>query len=144
MSNKKDKGKVVSITDAEIIEKTLEPATTEANQSVDTVVRNTLQDTEQTLATRKRLEALQADLIRKHQEKGSLAFELLKSVVAQKAETIAHIDHTALVNSVYALADNFKSVLDERFTKETEELTSRLMGKSKEVPATKESGDVKH
>ena len=78
---------------------------------------------------KERLAALQVKLdaaLKQHQEKASLAFELLKAVMSQKTETIlAGTAFKLLVKNVYALTDAFKQEIDDRYTTEVQALSAQ-------------------
>ena len=77
-----------------------------------------------------RLADLQVKLdaaLKQHQEKASLAFELLKSIMSQKTETVlAGTAFNLLIKNVYRLTDTFKQEVDDRWTKEVTELTQSV------------------
>lgn len=87
---------------------------------------------EEAVQDAKRVEALQQSLdslLKVHQEKASLAFELLKSVVHQKSETIIQgTIFNKLVKNIFTLADTFKQEVDERWTADVQATTNRIKG----------------
>ena len=80
-------------------------------------------------ADKQQVENLKAELgalLKSHQENATLAFELLKSTIAQKSETVIHgTAFPKLVSQIFALTDAFKKEVDRRYTDATNEAIAR-------------------
>lgn len=63
----------------------------------------------------------------KHQEKGTLAFELLKALITSKAPLQYDMSLlSALNNTAFTLADIFKSEMDSRWNNDISEVTNKF------------------
>ncbi|SRR5229473_2774443 len=74
------------------------------------------------------------DILKKHSEKGSLAFQLLQTAVSQNYSLFNTPDNTEtyqqLVNSVFSLVDIFKIELDRRYSEAVNEAATGIFDKS--------------
>lgn len=91
-------------------------------------------------AEEERIAALQAKLdasLKQHQEKASLAFELLKAILQGKSETaLAGTAFPLLVKNVFSLTDTFKQKVDERWTTDVQQLTAQSASQRDETDQT--------
>lgn len=77
------------------------------------------------------LNRLLNDLLNKHKEKGSMAFEILKNAVSQKMDSIiAGTNFKNFVNNCFTLADDFKEEMDKRWTTDFVETSDKFNGKT--------------
>lgn len=131
--SKKDK----KITKIGPIDAEFKPIVSESNPDQDKIVAK---DEGQAEALNKAL----SELLKKHQEKGSLAFELLKSVISQKLDTVAHesIKFDKIVTGVYSLADAFKNEMDQRWSNEVAEVSGKIYGKVEDTSEVVESAET--
>jgi hypothetical protein len=126
------------VTEGEIIPKDKVPEGTTQEVKVDTAVKTTIEQAQAAIqASNQKQEELQrvlAQILKKHEEKGSLAMDILKSAISQKTETLLHgaTNFDTLVKQSFALADAFKSELDQRYTNDVTETTNKFFGKSTE------------
>lgn len=120
---------LTDVTEGEIVTKTDEKPV----PAVDNAVKTTL-DHAKVVADnndkQQELQILLAEVLKKHQEKGSLAVDILKSAINQKIETLLHgtVSFDLLVKQAYALADAFKTEMDNRYTSDVTETTNKLFG----------------
>ena len=74
--------------------------------------------------------------LNKHKEKGGMAFDILKSLVSNKMDTIIHEnDFTKLVAACFSLADVFKLEMDTRWTRDVSDISRTIYGEPETVPA---------
>lgn len=116
------------VTDAELV--TAPTIADTVRETLQTVATGTPSTPKEDIATKQvRFEKIKEDLLKQHQEKGSLAFELLKSVLAQNtSELMRGGDFTTLIKNVYALTDQFKKEVDVRWNAELQTATNQVFG----------------
>ncbi|MDF2435383.1 MAG: hypothetical protein JWP44_5014 [Mucilaginibacter sp.] len=76
------------------------------------------------------------ELLTQHKEKGSLAFEILKSVLNQNhTELMRGEDFEQIVKNAYNLADVFKQEMDFRWKSDVDHVTAAIYGQQPENDA---------
>lgn len=139
MTNKKRKFEKImeAAEDAELVDKSAIPPKTSPVESAPTEEPpETNTDVPSDEATRNAYfnDAVN-QCLNKHKEKGGMAFDILKSLVSNKMDTIIHEnDFSKLVAACFSLADVFKLEMDTRWTRDVADISRAIYGEPETAP----------